>query len=278
MNTFDLIITCVNNDIGKINIVDSFLAKNQQFVITHLHMEYVIDTINNNYLLNKLIHKFINFGYVPSNHIIVKILNCINENIRDFVIILLKTNKNKKIIFNDDTFNLISQKLKTYTNYYYYIWRIIHENRYIINNNIFKQIHYICDYDYDNDNDIAINLIRYKHYNVSYNDLINYISNKYKIYPNNGTLLHACYTGNALLYNHSIKHGIFPSTDCITEMYNLTDFSEKSIKYIIYDIIDNKIISTIEQLDYFKNNNVRLYNIFNNVLYYSYNVSNILFI
>ena len=76
----------------------------------------------------------------------------------------------------------------------------------------------------------------------SYNDLINYISNKYKIYPNNDTLLYACQTGNAILYNHSINHGNNPLIECITNMYNLTYFSEKFVKYIIFDIIDNKII------------------------------------
>jgi hypothetical protein len=214
-----------------------------------------------------LILKFINFGYIPSNYLINKILNKYNLNgsILTFVNILLKSKKNRKIIFDSDTFDAISQKLKTSTMYYYYIWRIIHENRYIITNNpnIFKQILYTDDYNIDT----SYNLIKYKHYNVSYNDLINYISNKYKIYPNNDTLLYACQTGNAILYNHSINHGNNPLIECITNMYNLTYFSEKFVKYIIFDIIDNKIIPNNEQLDYLKNNNVKIFNIFNAFMY-----------
>ena len=258
MDQFDYLITHFIDDNKWINKFDSFFAHHSEFVINNTHLENIINKIKP-HTLNKLMLKFINFGFVPSNDLIIKILNKLklNKDILYFVRILLRSKKNKKIIFDSDTFYTISQKLKTMYNYNYYIWRIIHEKRYLITQNIFEQIFYTDDYNID----MQSNLIKYKHYNVSYNDLINYILNKYKIYPNNDTLLHACRTGNAILYNHSIKYNNSPSIDCFTQMYDLKDFSEKFVKYIIFDIIDNKIIVNNEQLNHCFYSNTKIFNI-----------------
>jgi hypothetical protein len=270
-NTMDnfnyLIINFIDNN-KWINKFDSYFTRNPEFIITNNHLDYFINKKIKPQTLNKILLKFINFGYIPSNEQIITILQKIQlqNDIEYFIRILLKTMKNKKIIFNDNTFNIISNNIKILNNYNYYIWRIIHEKRYIItNNNIFKQIYYT-------DNYVMVQteykLIKYKYYDISYNDLINYITNKYKIYPNNDTLLYACRTGNAVLYNHAIKYNNILSIDCIIQMYDLHDFSKNFIKYIIFDIIDHKIIISNDHLNYFLNNNKRIYDLIYEQLYW----------
>ena len=240
MDEFNHLIINFIDDNKWINKFDNYFAHHPELIITINHMDLIINKKIKSNSLNKILLKFINFGYIPSNEQIITILHKmqLHDDIDYFIRILLKTKKNKKIIFNNDMFNIISNNIKILNNYNYYMWRIIHEKKYIItNNDIFKQIHYNGNYDWVN---TEYNLIKYKNKYVSYNDLINYITHKYKIYPNNETLLYACKTGNAILYNHAIKYNNIQSIECITRMYDLHDFSKTFIRHIIFDIIDTE--------------------------------------
>jgi len=100
MDEFNHLIINFIDDNKWINKFDNYFAHHPELIITINHMDLIINKKIKSNSLNKILLKFINFGYIPSNEQIITILHKmqLHDDIDYFIRILLKTKKNKKII------------------------------------------------------------------------------------------------------------------------------------------------------------------------------------